>query len=105
MKKYSLTMGLNDKDSKRQEISTPEAKKRLNKILLDHFGIYAYTVTECEGCYMHSNGEIVNEKSLNIIIVSDTSIDRKIYMIVRTLKRLYNQESIMVEIANVNVTF
>ena len=105
MYKYQLTIGLNDKITKKQEITNEAAHLKLDDILLNHFGIYAYTKFNCLGCYKHDNGEIVNEKSIRLEIASDKNMRKDIYTLVRTLKRIFNQESIMVEISESNITF
>ena len=41
---YKLTIGLFDKDTKKQEIETESAKKLITKILIDKFNITAFTL-------------------------------------------------------------
>lgn len=104
MKKYTLTIGLNDKDSERREISVRRARKVVSDILINEYNVYAYTLTKCEGVYrMTSTGHIVHEKSLRAEIASDDEI--KIDSIVGTLKWAFNQESIMVEISDADISF
>ena len=105
MKKYKMTVGLNDKNTERQEVTTSTAKNILANILLNDFEIYAFTMTECEGCYkMQSTGNIVFEKSIRLEIASDTDIDYN--SIVNSIKSALNQESVMVEITNnANIEF
>lgn len=106
MYKYQMTIGLNDKTTKTQIISTKVAHTKINDILLNYFDVYAFTKFNCCGCYKHDNGEIVQENSIRIEIVDDKNIYKKFYTIVRTLKRVFNQESIMVEICeNAKITF
>lgn len=102
---YQLTLGLNDKQTKKQEITTPEAKQILNKILLNGYGIYAYTLIECTGCYTHQNGTTINETSLRLEIVTDNNENKKIYSIVRALRHKFNQESIMLKKSVEDITF
>ena len=95
VKKYNLFLGLNDKDSKKQEISTLNAYK----ILMNYFS--GATVTESTGFYKHEDGTIIIEKSLKIEIL-DFDNNFNLSQTVNDLKRLFNQESIAVEIQNIN---
>lgn len=55
MKKYTLYCGLNDKDSKRQEISTLEAAKVVRNACLHHAN--GATIFEADGIYRHEDGQ------------------------------------------------
>ena len=104
MKKYTLTIGLNDKDTERREISVRRAKKVVSDILINQYNIYAYTLTKCEGVYrMTSTGHIIAEKSLRAEIASESEIP--VDAIIATLKWALNQESIMVEISDADISF
>lgn len=93
MKKFTLYLGLNDKDTKLQKISTIEAYKICNNILLNY--TEGATIFEANGIYKHNNGEIVIEKTLRIELLF---IDEKIVTaIVNDLKKAFNQESIIVQ--------
>lgn len=100
MTKYTLTVGLNDKITKTQLISTENAHEIIADTLLIDFDIYAFTMFDCYGVYRHENGEIVREKSIRIEIATDEEINDTITSIVKSLKESLNQESIMVETAN-----
>ena len=65
--KFTLYMGLNDQDSKRQEISTIEEYKIASNMLAATFG--GGTIFEAEGIYKHDDGSIVIEKTLRIEIL------------------------------------
>lgn len=97
MTKTLLTIGLNDKNTERQEIATGEAKNIIANILLNKFDIFAFTMFECSGVYkMESTGNIVFENSIRVEIVTDeilTAADA----IIAELKTKLNQESIMME--------
>ena len=89
-----LTIGLFDKDTERQEITTESAKIMISDILINDFEIYAYTMIDCNGVYkMSSTNRIVHEPSIRIEIVSDEEIE--ILRIIEALKKALNQESIM----------
>lgn len=102
---YEMTIGLNDKDTEKQIIKTEDAKKIVADLLINKYGLYAFTIWECDGVYkMESTNNIVSEKSLKIQIVSDDYID-SILMIVNGLKKALNQESIMLSENTANITF
>ena len=64
MKKYTLYCGLNDKDSRRQEISTLEAAKVIRNACLHHAD--GATIFEADGIYRHEDGRQVSEKTLRV---------------------------------------
>ena len=63
MKKTSFFFGLNDKDSKRQEITSVEAFKIVENTF-NVFCQYGATIHECRGIYKHENGDRVIENTL-----------------------------------------
>ena len=66
MKNYIIICGLNDKDTRKQEITTEQAKTTLATIILNYAD--GATLTECNGIYKHEDGGIVFEKSIKIEI-------------------------------------
>lgn len=97
MTKTLLTIGLNDKDTERQEITTGEAKNTIANILLNQYNIFAFTMFECSGVYkMESTGNIVFENSIRVEIATDDELTAA-DAIIATLKTELNQESIMME--------
>ena len=93
MEKFTLYLGLNDKDRKQQLISTLEAYKIANNILL-HYTDGA-TVFEANGIYKHDSGEYTIEKTLRIeLLFINTDVVNKI---VNDLKKAFNQETIAVQ--------
>lgn len=93
IKKHTLYLGLNDKDTKVQQIATLEAYKIVSNILADRFG--GGTIFEARGVYRHDDGTIVTENTLRIeILFAD---DAKIAELVALLKSIFNQESIAVQ--------
>ena len=64
MKKYTLYCGLNDKDTRRQEISTLEAAKMVRNACLSYAD--GATIFEADGIYKHDDGELVAEKTLRV---------------------------------------
>lgn len=97
MKKHILILGLNDKDSKQQEIDTITAYKIVMTTVKKYYS--GATVTESTGFYTHENGETVIEKSLQIsILFAD---ETKTARLADELKTLFNQESVALEKQNI----
>lgn len=101
MKKTTMCVGLNDKDSKVQEISTLDAYKVLSNIFAETTG--GVTITEGRGVYTHDDGEIVFEVTLICTIygAEDRDIERAATMI----KTALNQESVAIESCESNSRF
>lgn len=93
MEKFTLYLGLNDKDKKVQLISTLEAYKICNNILLSYTD--GATIFEASGIYKHENGEFTIEKTLRIeLLFVNMAVVKNI---VKELKKAFNQESIAVQ--------
>ena len=94
MKKITLYIGLNDKDSKQQEITTIDAYKMVSNVL----GV-GCTITEGRGIYKHDDGTVVTEVSLVVELLDfDSSLDEGwVNHKVIELSHLLNQESIAVQ--------
>lgn len=93
MKKYTLYVGLNDKDSKHQEIATLDAYKVASNIFCTYTG--GATISEAVGVYTHDDGTIITETSLRCEVYG-----AEIGAIMRAaneLKTAFNQESILIE--------
>lgn len=93
MKKFTLYLGLNDKDKKVQLISTLEAYKICNNILLKYTD--GATIFEANGIYKHDDGTYTIEKTLRIELLFIT--DEEVQTIVDKLKEAFNQEAIVVQ--------
>lgn len=93
MLKHTLYIGLNDKNSKQQEINTLDAVKIvLNTVKAFYDG---GTIKECKGFYKHESGELTIESTLEVqILFADINKTRQI---VNMLKVLLNQESIALQ--------
>lgn len=86
IKKYTLLVGLNDKDTKKQVIPTRQAKKIIMSIVGD------CTISNATGFYTHDDGTKVVEKSLRIELLFKA--DNEIISYCKQLKKELNQESI-----------
>lgn len=98
MEKYILFMGLNDKETKTQLVSTLEAYKITMNIIKRYCD--GGTVSEALGFYTHENGSVVTENSLRIELLFIDKTTCK--SIVDALKVAFNQESIAVQCEVVN---
>lgn len=101
MKQYTLYLGLNDQTTKVQEIATIEAYKIVKSLVSQSFD--GGTIFEAVGVYRHENGEVVTENTLRIELLEfDKPILDSVKTLVKTLKSVFNQESIAVQISEVN---
>ena len=87
--KYTLYIGLNDKDSKVQEISTLDAYKIIGALVGD------CTIQEARGLYTHQDGTTVLETTL-IVQIIDFSGALDVAPLVELIKTALNQESVAV---------
>lgn len=104
MFKYSLTIGKNDKDLKRQ-VLTNESIESLVSSALHHNNIECFTMLECVGFYTYENGQNVKEKSIRIEICTNKNIDLNVKNTIELLKSSLNQECIMVEKEKKDISF
>lgn len=94
MTTVNLYIGLNDKDTKQQELSNLDAKAEISAILFKHFP-YGFTLQECQGMYKHKDGTVVCENTIKVIL-----FDYNIGLVpdaIKDLKEKLNQECIAVE--------
>ncbi len=98
MKKYTLYLGLNDKDTKVQKINTLEAYKICINILMKYTD--GATIYEAQGIYKHNNGTFTTETTLRIELLFITEKD--VLQIIATLKQVFNQESIALQTESIN---
>ena len=101
MKKITMTVGLFDRETKKQEISTLESYKMCQNVFADFFG--GSTIFEGKGTYTHDSGEMVFENTLVCIIYTENIEDVK--KAASVIKTALNQESIAIEIVESNSFF
>lgn len=90
MYEHTLFIGMNDKDTLKQELTLDEFKKRISNTLGD------CTIKEgATGYYTHEDGSKVVEKSLEVKKFGGTK--RSIVNAAKKLKELLNQESIILQ--------
>ncbi len=101
MKKITLFIGLNDKDTKTQVVKTSEALEILGAYIVKNLGIG--TLSEAAGIYTHENGEIVSEKTVRAEFFTDDVNAVKEFA--EFAKSALNQESIAFEISSPEIMF
>lgn len=87
--KFTIYLGLNDKDTKEQEITTLNAYKIAVNIVGD------CSISELTGYYTHNNNDVVIEKSLKIEVFGKPETDIK--QIAEQLKLTFNQECVIIQ--------
>lgn len=100
--KYNIYIGLNDKDSKKQEVSTRKAKEEVIKILNNN-NITGLTMYEVLGVFKHKNGNVVFEKSLKVELLEVE--EEEVVNSIQELKTALNQESILLEKEKKEINF
>ena len=103
MTRYTLTIGLFDKDTKRQKISSDIAIRIVSDIIVNIIG-YG-TVYQGNGIYTHNNGSIVVEPSLIYFVDGEKDLKDKVKILAWSIKKALNQESIMMEESAVKMEF
>lgn len=96
---YTLCLWLNDKDTKKQEITSDNALELVTKFTVNYF--WGGTTHLWDGVYSHDDWSIVIEKTLIIELITD----KKIEEYVDILKQVFNQESVLVRKSIENVDF
>lgn len=107
MYEHFLTIGLFDKDSEKQEITTESAKDFISETLIEKFDVFAFTMIDCHGVYkMQSTSAIVKEPSIRIEIAAEAELTKwAVYRIIKELKRGLNQESVMYKMVESEIDF
>ena len=103
MTRYTLTIGLFDKDTKRQKISTDIAIRIVSDLVVNVIG-YG-TIHTGNGIYTHNNGSIVVEPSLVYFVDGEKDLKDKVKTLAGSIKKALNQESIMLEETAVKMEF
>ena len=91
--KYTLYIGLNDKDTYRQQIPIEQAKQLVNDICAKHTG--GYTVVEASGAWVDEAGNETPENSLVYTFYGIT--EDRIVTIMDEILIALNQHAILVE--------
>lgn len=102
MMEHILFLGLNDKNTRAQEVATLDAYK-ITMAAVIRAGYEGATITEATGFYTHANGATVIEKSLRIDILG--ADERRSAALIADLKNLFNQESVLLQRTESTVDF
>ena len=103
MTRYTLTIGLFDKDTKRQKISTDIAIRIVSDLVVNVIG-YG-TIHTGNGIYTHVNGSIVIEPSLVFFVDGEKDLKNKVKTLAWQIKKALKQESVMLEETAVKMEF
>ena len=103
MTRYTLTIGLFDKDTKRQKISTDIAIRIVSDLVVNVIG-YG-TIHTGNGIYTHNNGSIVVEPSIVFFVDGEKDLKDKVKTLAWQIKKALNQESVMLEETAVKMEF
>lgn len=99
--KYTIYVGLNDKDTYTQLTSYDEAAKKASEIALKY--VDGFTMFSASGAYKDEKGIITHENSLVIEFYSIT--DQQIKHIMDEILMEFNQNAILMEKQKVNCEF
>ena len=103
MTRYTLTIGLFDKDTKRQKISSDMALKIVSDLVVQTIG-YG-TIHTGNGIYTHAAGAVVVEPSLVYFVDGEKDLKDKVKTLAWQIKKALNQESVMLEETAVKMEF
>ena len=99
--KYVLYIGTNDKDTYAQKIPTDKAKDIVNRICVKYIG--GYTAQDAKGGWVDETGKLTQENTL-VYSLNGVSENQVISIMNDVLKAL-NQDSILVEVQNVDYAY
>ncbi len=102
MTTVNLYVGLNDKDTKKQELTNLDAKAEISTILFKHFP-NGFTLQECQGMYRHEDGTVVCENTIKVTLFNYEFIG--ISNVIKEIKDKLNQESVATEYLETVVNF
>lgn len=98
----NLYIGLNDKDTKRQELTNLDAKAEISAILFRYFPD-GFTLQECQSMYKHDDGTVVCKNTIKVILFDYNMV--LVWNAVKDLKLKLNQECIAVERIETTINF
>ncbi|KOA20079.1 hypothetical protein CLHOM_15090 [Clostridium homopropionicum DSM 5847] len=99
--KYTMYVGLNDKDTYKQIISTGDAEKKVEEIILKYLD--GFTRIYGRGAYMDERKNITRENSLIYIFYS--ADDEDVKSIMNEIIKELNQNSVLIEKEKVQYEF
>ena len=98
MKKHTFYIGLNDKDTKTQLITTLNAYHIVTNIL----GVDS-TISDCKGVYTHEDGTVTTENTLEVVLLDfDSKMTREwVTDKANAIKQALNQESVAYQVEDI----
>lgn len=96
---FTLSIGLNDKDTKRQELSRETAVNRIFDALSD------CTILDAMGQFTHEDGARVREKSLRVYVYGEEENFQEVCNSAAELCGSLNQECIVAQMTRQNGSF
>ena len=103
MTRFTISIGLFDKDTKRQKFSENITKNIVSDLLVEYIGFG--TIFTGNGIYTHNDGTRVNEPSIIVIYDGKESDISKVKNFAWACKKALNQESVMLEKTAVTMEF
>lgn len=91
--KYTMYVGLNDKDTYAQIIPTDEAKSIIDEICIKY--VSGYTIQDANGAWADETGQFTHENTI-VCYFSDTDLET-IYKIADEIIEELNQNSVLIE--------
>ena len=101
MKKITFFLGLNDRETRKQIITTAAAIKIVMNLIYKLVG--GASVSKCFGVYTHENGEKIKEMTIKIEILDYD--ENAVKMLFKELQTTFNQESILIQKEVINAVF
>ena len=101
MNKYTISIGLNDKDTKKQIIKTDDAFQIVAKKTMAIFD--GATISAARGIYKHESGALVYENTIIVSLITENAAG--VADLISYVKKALNQESVMLETQSVNISF
>ncbi len=90
--KYTIMIGLNDKDTYEQKFST-DTLVNMIRIVCKNYKV-AFSLTRNEGGYIHENGHFTQENSLALSLIGATQAN--VDEIAADLCAIFHQESVII---------
>lgn len=100
-KRYTISLGLNDKDEMVQKIQTERILRLVTKVCAN-YGM-AFSSYLQDGGYIHDSGEYVLEKSVCIVFIDPD--EKMVDEVGKDLCAFLNQESVLVTVDEVDTYF
>lgn len=87
-------IGLNDKDTKEQKITSIKAESILDKLFTYAYP-FGFTRTNAVGRYRHDDGHVVSEETIIYTVLDAKIVDHDL---IDNIKFMLNQESVAVQL-------